>query len=308
VRVDPAPTPTPARVERPLDFVVIGAAKSGTTTLFHHLRRHPDLYLPPAKEAPFFSKDDVYQRGWAAYLSDHFAGAPPEALWGTVTPRYLGDLHVPERMFAAMPDVKLLALLRDPVERALSKYRLLVRQGRETRTFERLVDDQLEPAALHRARTDRRPLGETLVVRGEYARLLGTYLEWFPRDQLLVHLTTEYEDDPQAVLDSILTFLGRSPGWTPDNLDERYYVGGDQQRLPGVVRTARRSRVLRRVWRAVPTARRQSLALWFNRQFNVRREDPPPLPAAIEERLAAFYAPDGERLASLLGRPVPWAR
>jgi len=192
-------------VERPLDFVVIGAAKSGTTALYHQLRGHPGLYLPPAKEAPSFTKEDVYQRGWTAYLTEHFAAAPPDVLWGTVTPRYLGDLRVPARMHQQLPDARLIALLREPVARAFSKYRLLVRTGRETRPFPDVVDEQLQPAALERARTEHLPLAETIVVRGEYARLLDTYLDHYPREQLLVHLTEDFEAEPQAVIDSILT-------------------------------------------------------------------------------------------------------
>jgi hypothetical protein len=122
--------------DRPPDFVVIGAAKSGTTALYHQLRHHHGLYLPPSKEAPFFTKDDVYRRGWEAHLAEPFTAAPPDLLWGTVTPRYR-DLGIPARMHEAMPDARLIALLREPVARVYSKYRLLVRRGRERRSLAR---------------------------------------------------------------------------------------------------------------------------------------------------------------------------
>jgi Sulfotransferase domain len=294
-------------VARPLDFIVIGAAKSGTTALHHQLRGHPGLYLPPGKEAPYFTKSSIYERGWDAYVAEHFARAPEDALWGKVTPRYLGDLQVPARMHAAMPDARLIALLRDPVDRALSKYRLVARSGREARPFEEVVEEQLRPENLARARTEVVPMGESIVARGEYGRLLDTYLAHYPREQLLVHLTEEFETDPQAVIDSILGFVGLDPGWTPDNLGERYYEGGDALRFPGLAGAARRVGPLRRLWHRLPGARRQSFLLWFHRQFNVKRTPPPEVDEAVRRRLEDFYLDDAVRLEALLERPVPWA-
>ena len=102
-----------------LDFVVIGASKSGTTSLFHYLGEHPSIWLPPSKDAPFFSADEWFEKGWGWMLEDTFRGAPIDQLWGTVTPRYMEDDRVPERMVGLMPHLKLVALLRNPIDRAL---------------------------------------------------------------------------------------------------------------------------------------------------------------------------------------------
>jgi hypothetical protein len=291
---------------RPLDFLVIGAAKSGTTTLFHYLRGHPRIVLPAAKEVPFFSSDALYSRGWAAVAAEHLPNAPGDARIGKITPRYLGDVEVPARLFATMPDVKLLALLRNPIDRAFSKYRLLVRKEREPRSFADAVREQLEPAALDRARTTQLPLRDSIVVRGEYARLLETYLAHFPRNRLLVHYTEELEQQPQRVLDEILDYLGLEPGWTPANLGERYYVGGERQRWPGLVPAAKRWSPLVALWRRVPTGRRNAMHLWYNRQFNVVADEPMELPDDVRAALVAFYRADVERLGHLVGRPAPW--
>jgi hypothetical protein len=302
------------RVARPLDFVVIGAAKSGTTSLFHHLKGHPGLYMPAAKEAPFFSKDEVYGAGWDAYLADHFPGAPPDVLWGTITPRYLGDLHVPGRMHQAMPDCRLVALLRNPVQRAFSKYRMLVRMDNEQRTFDALVEAELEPAVLARARSETLPLKHSVVVRGEYGRLLGTFLAHYRRDQLQVHLTDEFEKDPQAVLDAFLAFVGLEPGWTPANLGHKYFEGGDRQRFPVLTRVATGNRVLAAGWNRVPKDLRRSMLWWYRSEANIRRprgngaaEVAPALGEETRQRLIAFYRPDVAALEHMLGRPVPWA-
>ena len=127
-----------------LDFIVIGAQKSGTTSVFEHLRAHPQLYIPPDKELPFFSHDEIHAAGWPAYVSSAFRAAPDGLRWGTVTPWYMagcpvdseGKLAVaghwvacepayqrglpesperiiPERIRAQMPAVRLVAILRD---------------------------------------------------------------------------------------------------------------------------------------------------------------------------------------------------
>src|SRR5919106_1516011 len=111
-----------------LDFIGIGAVKAGTTSLFEYLRTPPDLYLPAAKEQPFFTVDRVFNRGWEEYARYAFLGAPADRLWGKVTPQYLGgpvvwrertvrqarespELVIPGRIAALFPDVKLILFL-----------------------------------------------------------------------------------------------------------------------------------------------------------------------------------------------------
>ena len=72
-----------------LDFIIIGAQKAGTTSLFEYLRPHPELWLPPGKEAPYFSHDAVIERGWQDYMEKAFAFGDPARKWGTVTPSYM---------------------------------------------------------------------------------------------------------------------------------------------------------------------------------------------------------------------------
>lgn len=300
----------PGVVARPLDFVVIGAAKSATTTLFHLLRSHPELAMPANKEAPFFSKDDVYLRGWDAYRDDVFAAAAPGARWGKVTPRYLGDLHVPARMAAAMPDTRLVAILRNPIDRAFSKYRLLRRTGGETRSFAALVADQLRAEHVDRARTEVLPLRETVVARGEYARLLDTYLAWFPADQVQVHYTDELEADAGAVVGAVLTHIGaEDDAWRPERLDRRAYEGGDEARFVTSASRVSRNRMLRRMWNVLPADRRRRLSLWFRFEANVRRpadDARPEFGVDTRAALADHYRDDVARLATLVGRPPPW--
>jgi len=297
----------PKRLRR-LDFVVIGAAKSGTTTLFRLLEPHPRVFIPAGKEVPFFTKDDVYDKGWDWYLEEHFASARPDQVWGTITPRYLGDLQVPARMAADVPDARLLALLRNPIDRALSKYRMLVRDQLEHRSFAQLVDDELRPDRLARARETTVPIREAVVARGEYGRLLGDYLAHYPPERLHVWFTDELEDDPQAVVDGVLSVLDLEPGWRSPALGVRAFQGGDVARFPRATRAVARNRVLARAWRLIPGERRRAIGHRYRTEVNVRRSTgpEPAVPPEVRARLVELYRPDVRRLEATIGRPVPW--
>jgi len=333
-----------------LDFIVIGAQKAATTTLFHYLKHHPEIAVPIGKEAPFFSHDQIYSRGWPAYmenLANHGGLADPALMWGTVTPQYMvggvlnaasgGDYDertVPVRMHEQLPDVRLVAILRDPVARARSHHRMLVRRGVERRPFDEAIAAMLTHDALEQAR--RRPQEATgYVVWGEYGRILAGYLECFERDQLLVVFTDELERSPAAVMSRIHAFIGVSADFQAPNLGERYLVAKPQRyfdwRNPrswlspssplspqGMQRAVRRSRAARSIWHAVPLEGQHRLRRPYERlaraadrrnrrsgEFNEVRADAAPSEATLA-RLREHYTPDGARLAALLGHRPTW--
>lgn len=284
---------------RPLDFVGIGASKSGTTALFRYLRTDPDLYLPPDKDAPFFAVDRYYEAGWDRFAVEFFAQAPRAALWGTITPRYMEDPGVPERIAATMPEVRLIALLRNPIDRAHSQYRQQVRRGKEDLPFGARVEACLERGAGSDP-------ADRILYPGNYARALGRFLEHFPADRLLVLYSEELASDPQAVIDRVRIFLGLPPGFVPPNLGKRYHVGGQRERFPGMVRGLRRIGLLRRLWRLLPRRRRAGFWTWFFTQGNVVEEAPPEVEPPVRRRLADHYREDVAALEALVGQPVPW--
>ena len=136
---------------KPLDFVIIGAQKSATTALFEHLREHPSIHMPLEKEVPFFTSEHCSTEAWQTFAGQHF-GEEDDRLWGKATPQYLCEPGCAPRIRALAPDVKLVAILRDPVERSWSHYRMGLRRGTEQRDFDDAVRDLLDPAALDEAR------------------------------------------------------------------------------------------------------------------------------------------------------------
>ncbi len=163
-----------------IGFLIIGAQKAGTTSLFEYMRRHPQIHMPPEKEVYFFNSDRAYERGRDWYLTVMLKGAPPRAVCGEATAEYLAvppyndtaasdsedstassnsteplEEIVPRRIKEFFPDVKLICVLRDPVARAYSHYRMAVLSRIEPRSFDEAIDQLLEPGAeKHQGRTD----------------------------------------------------------------------------------------------------------------------------------------------------------
>jgi hypothetical protein len=212
-----------------MEFLVIGAQKAGTTTLWNLLRDHPQLWFPDAKEAPFFSHTEVYERGWASYLARLRVPAGEGVLRGTITPHYMqgrgdaGTRLVAERISRLLPEVRIVALLRDPVERARSQHAMAIARGLEQRDAERALSESLRAHALRQGRLAPGDTN-TYVAQGEYGRILGEYLSFFPREALHIELSDSLSSDPQGVVRRVLRFLGARDGYRPDAPDRRSFA------------------------------------------------------------------------------------
>jgi hypothetical protein len=337
-----------------LDFIVIGAQKAGTTTLFQHLREHPEISLPAGKEVPYFSHDAAYARDWSVYMSNlarHDRLADPTRKWGTVTPQYMvGGVYksdgrraerdrydertIPLRIYRRLPDVRLIAILRDPVARAVSHHRMLAARGRERRSFDEAVSELLEPSALAAARRHPREL-TGYITWGEYGRILSGYFEVFPHEQLLVTFTDELERAPAELLRRIHDFIGVSADFEPDSVGQRFHVGRVERGFSwsspsswlspssplspqGVGAAISRNPAARAVWHLMPENRQRRLGSRYERiarraVLRNRRSDANQVRANAEpsaatlQRLSEHFTEDAERLAALLGSTPPWS-
>ena len=314
-----------------LDFLGIGAQKAGTTSLHHYMRTHPELYLPEAKEQPFFTVDTAFEEGWDSFASVAFHGAPPGRRYGKITPHYMAGpvawrdetataesepaaVVTARRIARAFPDLKLIAMLRDPVERAISSYWQTILLGDDNRTLDQALDEELSADALQAARA--RPTdGHQHIVAGEYGRALDAYLRFFSREQVFVGSMTVLERDPMALLGDLWRFLGVDDSHVPPNLGVRYQVRGTGRRIPviaAVPRIVKGTPGLRHAWHALPDgarvgarARFRKLAERLDQRNPVgdegMRQAPDP---AVVERLRQHFAADAELLEKLVG-PVP---
>ena len=267
-------------------FIIVGAQKAGTSWLHQQLARHPDTSPPSRKELHFFDQDRAYSKGLAFYRSQF---PPPHRARGRQTfestPSYLHVPSVPSRIHHFRPDVRLIAVLRDPVDRAYSAwnmYRQMLTDEAEglarkaardydspfgqwietTRSadgsfpsFNDLVEDEL-----HGIQCGSNTSGPALVRRGLYAEQLERYLEFFERDQILVLEYTTMTANPGATLELVTGFLGM-PSFAPGSID------------------------------ATP--------------INARRYDQQDV-ATTKDRLREFFQPHNARLNELLDTDLPW--
>jgi hypothetical protein len=292
-----------------LDFIVIGAQKAGTTSLWRYLEDNDSLRMPPDKEASFFS-ESTYPTELRGYMRALFKDAPRGARLGTVTPVYMhGTRAAPVPVIAAriresFPDVRLIALLRDPVERARSAHRMMLRRGLEKRSFPEAIDDLLAADALELARTEPDDTN-TYVVAGEYGRLLDAYLEHFPREQLHVELATDLAASAAAVVTRVCEFLDVAPH-SPRLLGEQFFQSGPPRVSPEAERDLKEY-LERHAWSRMRHGgqHRESFRQWFELWNTV----PEPSPAQVDDgtaaRLRAHYEEDERLLAETVGVRVP---
>ncbi len=326
-----------------IDFLIIGAQKAGTTSLFEYMRRHPQIHMPRDKEVGFFNVERTYRRGKEWYLSNVLRDVPAGAVcgeasvgymrgtpFGDLTPETVRDLAanfshntpleevIPRRIKEMLPEVRLICVLRDPVARAHSHYRMEVLNRAERRTFDQAVGQLMEPDALAYARIAPTRIN-SYIVSGEYFRILSAFLEIFRREQLLVIFSDDLIKRRQGVLNSIFEFVGVAGDYLPDNLDIRYRTAATKQQIPGLnlskwQSSMARVRPLRLIWHALPGPVRETIDRLYSithfrvAMWNARRDidDDDNVSLATRRRLMAHYTPDSEALAELLGVDVPW--
>lgn len=204
--------------------VILGAQKSGTSSLHNYLTQHAGVIAPLRKEVHYF--DLNYGRGEAWYRA-HFGRAGEPGLNVDSSPYYLYHPAVPQRLHALLPSAKLIVLLRDPVRRAYSHYWHERDKGRETLDFEAAVD--AEPGrveAAHRGLADgtldrsREHQHFSYLARGRYAEQLERWFAVHPPERFHIVRFEDLARDPLAVLDATLAFLGLPPAG-PVSLEAR---------------------------------------------------------------------------------------
>jgi hypothetical protein len=290
-----------------LDFVIIGAQKSGTTTLFRYLAEHPAIYMPPEKETPFFSYDEYFEKGWDWFLQGAFGDAPPDTLWGKASPQYMCFPQVPKRMAQQIPRVKCIAILRDPISRAYSHYRMSVRRGYESRSFEECIQTQLTAAGLEEGRLSSTPVN-SYIAWGEYGRILSAYTRHFPREQMLILYTKDLASNPQDLLMKTYAFLGVG-AVLPQTLGQTFHKGGTRTKLSFVTKLLRQMPV-QAIRRRFPLQWWRVLERWYFafEQWNMIPEDAKDIPLSDHGLRAVqdHFAAEAAILKSIVSEPPPW--
>lgn len=205
-------------------FLIIGAKKCGTTSLFKYLIEHPYIGAPIEKEISFF--DSNFRKGISWYKS-YFPTLLPKLykqsfLTGEATANYIDNPYAPKRIAETIPKVKLIALLRNPVDRAYSHYNHTSRIGREHLSFEEAIEQEEERVSQIRAGILKDKDGNfyhqdynyTYLSSGIYVEQLKVWLNLFSKKQILVTTSEDFFAEPSATFQQILNFL-ELPNYEP---------------------------------------------------------------------------------------------
>jgi len=186
-------------------FIIIGSQRCGTTSLYTYLAEHPQILTPIKKEMDFFSWH--FHRGIDWYLA-HFPLMPQggEFVTGEASPSYFDCREAPKRLYSACPEAKLIVLLRNPVDRAISHFYRLRELNWEARSLDRAISDEIE-------RLNQNPeyiIGEepgNYLARGRYIEFIENWRAFFPRQQLLILKSEDFYAGAATTVNHVLAFL-----------------------------------------------------------------------------------------------------
>jgi hypothetical protein len=271
------------------NFILAGAPKSGTSSLWSYIRQHPDVFMPEDKELFYF--DFNYDRGVDWYRKQ-FSGHTDEQAIGEATVWYMRWQSVPERMHEVLPDVKLIFVLRNPIDRARSNFWHDFRSGKYpfTMTFSEFIRSPIRD-------------NRSIISSGRYFEHFQRFEQHFNRSQFIIFLTKDLKERPDDVLRDIYNFLGVDPSFLP-NTQERLQKGWGFQYLD-ILRNADRlfypieqfagDTPLRWLWRN---------SRHFRQVFWKKNARPPEMSEEDRAYLRDLYADSNARLSDYLGRDL----
>lgn len=279
------------------NFMIIGVAKAGTTSLYHYLDQHPQVFMCPEKGSNFFGYEDARNWKWtdegkppllrhfqARTFEEYeafFAGVTDEIAIGEASPQYFRCPTAAQRIYDCIPHVKLVASLRNPADRAFSGFLMRTRRGEPVKdSYEELTRD-----ASH--------VRESL-----YYKRMKRYFDLFLRDQIKIIIFEEFKKDPAKAVVDLFDFLGVDTNFVPDTSIRHNPAGIPKVRLlnrlffhPTLIRTAK----------TVFPERVQGMLKQVQQQ-NLKA--PPKFPADLRARLLELYREDIVKLEGLLERDL----
>ena len=284
------------------DVYIIGAQKSGTTTLFDWLAQHPEIYAHPlAKDYPYFSNERIFQEGNSHFFSFQ-AKAPCQkmTLGGDANAMYVED--GPRRMYALMPHAKLIAVLRDPVERAYSAYAHAVERLLDDRSLEQAIREEL--AGIEYSPDDALRMDYT--GHGLYVQQLLRIFRYYPREQVKVVIFEELKDRPREILADIFRFLAVDDTFLPDMTIQNKTRGGQRFAClaPFLYGASSFDSLIRRVIRKLIPFKYRTAIRRFLVEFNRVPAKKPDFPALVRDILRQYYKKWNDDLEVFLGRTL----
>ena len=282
------------------NFLLIGAMKAGTTSLYHYIQAHPQVATPAYKAPEFFVAESNWRRG-VDWYSKQFASAGPEVVAigeaSNVYAKYPRFRGVPQRISAHIPEVRLIYIVREPIARIRSHYQTRVAEGTERAPFEEAVF-----------------ANSIYMDYSRYALQIEQYLEYFPREQLLIITSEDLRNARQVTIRKVYEFLGVDADFVPGDLNQNFY-----QTKERAIRSPIPLWLRKGLKKNFPSSKRfkelennifHTLGrLWPRSNGSSKRAKPFAIPEAVRERLAHELEDDVRRLRGYMGPDFDgWSR
>lgn len=279
------------------NFIIIGVAKAGTTSLYRYLDQHPQVFMCPIKGTNFFGYEDARAWKWTdegdppllrhfqvttldAYEA-MFARASEEVAIGEASPQYFRCPTAARRIHECIPGVKLVANLRNPADRAFSGFLMRTRRGEAVKS----IYEELTLESSH-------------VKEGFYYRRMKRYFDLFPKDQIKIYIFEEFRKDPAKVVIDLFGFLGVGKNFVPDTSVRHNPAGVPKSRL--LNRVFFNPSLIHMTKSVLPECV-QELCKQV-RQHNMTT--PPKFPTDLRAKLLDHYREDIRKLEELLDRDL----
>ena len=294
------------------NFLLIGAAKSGTSSMYRYLDEHPEIYMSPNKEPNFFAYEgwqpDFCGPGDAEATTNKrsvvnleayqalFEGVSGEKAIGEASTFYLYIPETPKRIKHYIPDAKLIAILRHPVDRAYSFYLHLRRDGREgTKDFYQALQQEEKRKSKHWSPVWR------YTEFGFYSVQLQRYFDTFDRHQLKIYLYEDLQKNPVALIQDICQFIGVNDSYVP-NTSVRYNKSDRVQKSRLVYNFSAKPNLLKDTLKPlIPEPLRKSIMEGIKKS---NQDKPQPLDPELRQQLIPLFQDDILKLQDLIGRDL----
>lgn len=269
--------------------------------MYHYMKQHPEIYLPPVKEPHFFDVDTNFNKGLKRYLHHYFHGASRFPVRGEATPAYLDKAEkVIPRMKAIFPapgELKFIVMLRDPVKRAWSHYLHMVRNGKESEPFEQALAEESE-------RLRREPeKWVNYFSQGLYGKYLEAWTGAFNKEQFLFLLTEDLKASPPNTLRTIFRFLEVTEDFVGNYDLKKNVASAPRSKL--LMRFLSHSSKIKEAIKFVLPFKLKKRLRNAAYELNLRKlESPGSIPQSIADNLRALYLDDIKKLEGIIGRDL----
>jgi hypothetical protein len=292
------------------NFIVVGAAKSGTTSLYYYLKQHPEIYMSPIKEPLFFSFinkkvdfkgpfDREKNESIITEIEEYkalYKGVKNEKAIGECSPCYLYFQNSVTNIKKLIPECKIIIVLRNPIERAYSQYIQLVMLGQETLTFEKALKKQEERKKLNWR------WNYFFVEQGFYYNQVKRYLDEFGLDKVSIYLFEELIEDPKHLMQNIYKFLSVDKSFIPKTKKIYNRSGLPKNRI--IDQFLRETHFIKEITRPITSKKMREKIYEFFSNVNYNYKKKPEIKKETRKYLSNIYRNDCLRLQNLINRDL----